>query len=172
MTEIRNLIRNIPDFPKPGILFRDITTLLKDPKGLNMAIDAIADSLEGVEFDLVLGPESRGFIFGVPLAYKLNKGFIPARKEGKLPAEIAGKSYALEYGQAKIEIHKDAITPGCKVVIVDDLLATGGTAKAAADLVKEMGAQVAAMSFLIELKELKGREVLGNYENINAVLVY
>lgn len=172
MNEIKNLIRNIPDFPSPGILFRDITTLLKDPKGLNMAVDAIADCLKGIDFDLVLGPESRGFIFGVPLAYKMNKGFVPARKEGKLPAETAGKSYALEYGQATIELHKDAIFPGSRIVIVDDLLATGGTAKAVADLAEELGAKVVAMTFLIELTDLKGRLVLEGYDNIKSILVY
>jgi len=166
------MIRNIPDFPSPGIMFRDITTVLKDAEGLSLAVDEIAKSLKDVQFDLVLGPESRGFIFGVPLAYKLNKGFVPARKTGKLPAEVAKKSYALEYGEAEIEIHLDAIKPGQKVVIVDDLLATGGTAKAVADLVTELGAEVVGMAFLIELAQLSGREVLADYKNVNAILVY
>ena len=172
MEQLRKMIRNIPDFPSPGIMFRDITTVLKDPEGLNIAVDAIADSLKDVDFDLVLGPESRGFIFGVPLAYKLRKGFVPARKLGKLPAKTAKKAYALEYGEAEIEIHLDAIKPGQKVVIVDDLLATGGTAKAVADLVTELGAEVVAMAFLIELEALGGREVLSGYDNVETVLVY
>ncbi|MCL2015375.1 MAG: adenine phosphoribosyltransferase [Defluviitaleaceae bacterium] len=170
--ELKNMVRNIPDFPTPGVMFRDITTVLKDPKGLVLAVDAIAESLQGIDFDLVLGPESRGFIFGVPLAYKLQKGFVPARKVGKLPAETAKKSYALEYGTAEIEIHRDAISANSKVVIVDDLLATGGTAKAVADLVTELGAKVVAMSFLIELEQLKGRKTLADYENVKSVLVY
>jgi len=172
MEQLKNMIRNISDFPSPGIMFRDITTVLKDAEGLSLAVDEIAKCLNGVEFDLVLGPESRGFIFGVPLAYKLKKGFVPARKTGKLPAEVAKKAYALEYGEAEIEIHLDAIKPGQKVVIVDDLLATGGTAKAVADLVTELGADVVGMAFLIELKQLAGREVLADYKNVNAILVY
>jgi len=171
MEQLKNMIRSIPDFPSPGIIFRDITTVLKDPKGLQLAVDAIADSLADLEYDIVIGPESRGFIFGVPLAYKLKKGFVPARKVGKLPAETARKAYALEYGTAEIELHKDAIKPGNKIVIADDLLATGGTAKAVADLVTELGAEVVAMSFLIELEQLRGREVLKGY-NIKSILTY
>ena len=170
--KLKDMIRNIPDFPSPGVMFRDITTVLKDPKGLAIAVDAMADCLSGVEFDLILGPESRGFIFGVPLAYKLGKGFVPARKIGKLPGETARKAYDLEYGKAEIEIHKDAIMPGHKVVIVDDLLATGGTAKAVAELAVELGAQVVGMAFLIELTPLGGRQVLADYENVKSVLVY
>ena len=170
--DLKKMIRDIPDFPSPGIMFRDITTLLKDPKGLAEAVDAIADSLNNIDFDIVLGPESRGFIFGVPLAYKLKKGFIPARKVGKLPAETVKASYALEYGEAEIEIHRDAITAGCRVVIVDDLLATGGTAKAVADLLTGLGAKVVAMSFLIELAPLKGRDLLAGYDNVNSILLY
>jgi len=170
--ELKDMIRNIPDFPSPGVMFRDITTVLKDPEGLAIAVDAMADSLKGIEFDLILGPESRGFIFGVPLAYKLGKGFVPARKIGKLPGETARKAYDLEYGQAEIEIHKDAIMAGHKVVIVDDLLATGGTAKAVAELAVELGAQVAGMAFLIELAPLGGRQVLADYKNVKSILVY
>ena len=166
------MIRSIPGFPSPGIIFRDITTMLKDPAGLNMAVDAIAESLSGIDFDIVIGPESRGFIFGVPLAYKMNKGFVPARKAGKLPAETARKAYALEYGEAVIEIHRDAILPGSRVVLVDDLLATGGTAKAAADLVTELGAKIVGMTFLIELAALGGREILKGYDNVKSVLIY
>ena len=172
MDKIRDLIRNIPDFPSPGIMFRDITTLLKNPQGLKLSIDAMADKLKETDFDLVLGPESRGFIFGVPLAYKLNKGFAPARKIGKLPAETARKTYDLEYGTSEIEVHLDAILPGQKVVIVDDLLATGGTAKAVADLVTELGAKVVGMAFLIELSGLNGREILTGYDNIQSIVVY
>lgn len=169
---LKNMIRDIPDFPSPGIMFRDITTVLKDPKGLNLAINQMADLLKDTEYDLVIGPESRGFIFGVPLAYKMNKGFIPARKKGKLPAETASKAYALEYGEAEIEIHKDAIRPGHKIVIADDLLATGGTARAVADLVTELGATVVGMVFLIELEALGGRDLLKGYEGVRSVLVY
>ena len=172
MEQLKNMIRNIPDFPSPGVMFRDITTVLKDPAGLSLAIDAMANLLDGIEFDLVLGPESRGFIFGVPLAYKLNKGFVPARKAGKLPAEVVSKSYELEYGKAEIEVHKDALIPGRKVIIADDLLATGGTARAVADLVVEHKMQVAAFVFLIELDALGGRAALAGYDNINSVLVY
>ena len=169
--ELRDMIRNIPDFPEPGVMFRDITTLLKDPDGLEMAIDAIAESLKDVDYDLVLGPESRGFIFGVPLAYKMKKGFVPARKVGKLPSKTVKISYKLEYGEAELEIHQDAIFPGCKIVLVDDLLATGGTAKAAANLVMELGAEVVGMVFLIELAGMGGRELLDGY-NVKSVLVY
>ena len=169
--DLKQMIRDIPDFPAPGIIFRDITTILKDPTGLEMAVNAVADSLDGLDYDLVLGPESRGFIFGVPLAYRLGKGFIPARKAGKLPAAVASKSYDLEYGTASIEIHQDAIEKGQRVVIVDDLLATGGTAKAVAELATELGAQVVGMSFLIELGALGGRDALTGY-NVKSVLVY
>jgi len=171
LLELKDLIRDIPDFPSPGIIFRDITTVLKDPKGLRVAVDAIAENLQGIEYDIVLGPESRGFIFGVPLAYKMGKGFVPARKIGKLPAPTARKAYALEYGEAEIEIHKDAIVPGQKVVIIDDLLATGGTAKAVADLATELGAEVVGLSFLIELEALNGRALLDGY-NVKSLLVY
>ena len=172
MERLKGMIRNIPDFPSPGIMFRDITTVLKDPEGLSIAVDAISDSLCGLEYDLVIGPESRGFIFGVPLAYKMKKGFVPARKVGKLPAETAKKSYALEYGEAEIEVHKDAIYPGSRIVLVDDLLATGGTAKAVADLVTELGAELVGMAFLIELAALEGRKVLAGYDNIKSMIVY
>lgn len=168
---LKKHIREIPDFPIPGILFRDITTVLKDPVALKSAIDAVAAQLNGLEFDTILGPESRGFIFGVPVAYNIGKGFVPVRKAGKLPAETAAKEYALEYGTAKIEIHKDAIAPGQRFVIVDDLLATGGTAKAVVDLIKEMGGIVVAHVYFIELAELGGRAVLEG-EDVRTVLVY
>ena len=169
--DLKNLVRSIPDFPKPGIIFRDITTVLKDPHGLKAAIDMMADKLNGVPFDLVVGPESRGFIFGVPIAHMLGKGFVPARKAGKLPAETAAMEYALEYGTAEIEIHRDAIKNGQRVVIIDDLLATGGTAEAVARLIKDMGGSVAAMVFFIELEALGGRKLLDGY-NVHTVLGY
>ncbi|MDR1642374.1 MAG: adenine phosphoribosyltransferase [Clostridiales bacterium] len=171
MDELRNTIRTIPDFPQPGILFRDITTMLQDPAALGLSIDAVAAKLEGVEFDLVLGPESRGFIFGVPVAYKLKKGFVPVRKAGKLPSAVISKSYDLEYGSSVIEIHADAIKPGQKVAVIDDLLATGGTCKALAELVEDAGGEIAAMVFLIELEALGGREVLKGYD-VRSILKY
>ena len=169
--DLRDKIRNIQDFPQEGVLFRDITTLLKDAEGMKEAIDQMTAKLEGIDFDLVLGPESRGFIFGMPVAYNMGKGFVPVRKAGKLPAEVVSKEYALEYGTATIEMHKDAIQPGQKVVIVDDLMATGGTAKAIVEMVEEMGGEVAAMLFLIELDFLEGRKVLPGYK-IESVIHY
>lgn len=169
--DLKKFVRDIPDFPIPGILFRDITTVLKDPVALTHAVDAMVDQLGGVEFDAILGPESRGFIFGMPMAYKLCKGFVPVRKAGKLPGEVARREYALEYGTAVIEIHKDAIVPDKRYIIADDLLATGGTAKATADLITEMGGIVASMLFFIELAELKGRDVLDGYD-VRSVLTY
>ena len=169
--DLRDKIRNIQDFPQEGVLFRDITTLLKDAEGMKEAIDQMTAKLEGVDFDLVLGPESRGFIFGMPVAYNMGKGFVPVRKAGKLPAEVVSKEYALEYGTATIEMHKDAIQPGQKVVIVDDLMATGGTAKAIVEMVEEMGGEVAAKLFLIELDFLEGRKVLPDYR-IESIIHY
>ncbi|MCC8015548.1 MAG: adenine phosphoribosyltransferase [Eubacterium sp.] len=161
---ILDSIRTIPDFPAKGVMFRDITTLLKDPIAMTATIDEIADSLVGLDFNLVAGPESRGFIFGMPIAYNMKKGFIPVRKKGKLPAEVVSKEYNLEYGTEVIEIHKDAINPGDKVVIVDDLLATGGTAKAICELVEEMGGEIVALRFAIELPDLGGRKLLQGYD--------
>ena len=169
--DLKDKIRSIQDFPQEGVLFRDITTLLKDAEGMKEAIDQMTAKLEGVDFDLVLGPESRGFIFGMPVASNMGKGFVPVRKAGKLPAEVVSKEYALEYGTATIEMHKDAIQPGQKVVIVDDLMATGGTAKAIVEMVEEMGAEVAAMLFLIELDFLEGRKVLPGYK-IESIIHY
>ena len=169
--DLKDKIRSIENFPQEGVLFRDITTLLKDAEGMKEAIDQMTAKLEGVDFDLVLGPESRGFIFGMPVAYNMGKGFVPVRKAGKLPAEVVSKEYALEYGTATIEMHKDAIQPGQKVVIVDDLMATGGTATAIVEMVEEMGAEVAAMLFLIELDFLEGRKVLPDYK-IESVIHY
>ena len=169
--DLKDKIRSIENYPQEGVIFRDITTLLKDAEGMKEAIDRMTEKLEGVDFDLILGPESRGFIFGMPVAYNMGKGFVPVRKAGKLPAEVVSKEYALEYGTATIEIHKDAIQPGQKVVIVDDLMATGGTAKAIVEMVEEMGAEVAAMIFLIELDFLKGRKVLPDYK-IESIIHY
>lgn len=169
--DLKDKIRSIENFPEEGVIFRDITTLLKDAEGMKAAIDEMTKKLEGLDFDIILGPESRGFIFGMPVAYNMGKGFVPVRKAGKLPAEVVSKEYALEYGTATIEMHKDAIQPGQKVVIVDDLMATGGTAKAIVEMVEEMGAEVAAMLFLIELDFLEGRKVLPGYK-IESVIHY
>jgi len=169
--DLKKHIREIQDFPIKGILFRDITTVLKDPATLKSAIDSMTQLATGLEFDTILGPESRGFIFGVPMAYNMGKGFVPVRKAGKLPAEVVAKEYALEYGTAKIEIHKDAITPGQRFVIVDDLLATGGTAKAVVDLIEEMGGIIVAHLYFIELCGLGGRAALEG-QDVRTVLAY
>ena len=166
-----DLIRDVKDFPKEGILFKDITTLIQNGEGLVESIDQIAEKLEGVDFDLVVGPEARGFIFGVPTAYKMKKGFVPVRKPGKLPYECISQSYDLEYGTSTIEMHVDAIQKGQKVVIVDDLLATGGTTKAMIDLIEKMGGIVEKIVFVIELEDLKGRELLQGYD-IESILKY
>lgn len=169
--DLKDKIRSIENYPQEGVIFRDITTLLKDAEGMKAAIDEMTAKLKDVDFDVVLGPESRGFIFGMPVAYNMGKGFVPVRKAGKLPAEVVSKEYALEYGTATIEMHKDAIQPGQKVVIVDDLMATGGTAKAIIEMVEEIGAEVAALVFLIELDFLEGRKVLLGYR-IESVIHY
>ena len=171
MKTVADYIRIIPDFPEPGIMFRDVTSVLQDGEGLHLAIDEMQKLLEGVDFDVVAGTESRGFIFGVPLAYNLGKPFVPVRKAGKLPCATISKTYALEYGTATIEMHKDAIKPGQKVVLVDDLIATGGTIRAAADLVEELGGEVVKILFLLELKGLNGREVLKDYD-VASVVAY
>jgi len=164
MEELRKLIREVPDFPKPGINFYDITTLLKDPDGLEMTIDAMTEQCRGLQVDTVIGIESRGFIFGAPLAYQLGTGFIPVRKPKKLPAEIASVSYALEYGEDSLEIHKDAVGEGHNVLIVDDLLATGGTARAVVELVEGLGGKVVGLHFLVELNFLNGRSKFKGYD--------
>ena len=169
--DLKEHIREIQDFPIDGVLFRDITTVLKDPKALKYAIGGMIELAEELEFDAVLGPESRGFIFGMPVALGLGKGFVPVRKDGKLPAKTGRKEYTLEYGKAIIEIHEDAIARGGRYVIVDDLLATGGTAKAASDLVAEMGGIVVALVFFVELESLGGRETLKGHE-VRSLLVY
>ena len=162
--DVKDYIRTIPDFPKKGIMFRDVTTVLNDADGFGLAVDEMTKLLDGTEFDVVVGIESRGFIFGAPIAYNLKKPFVPIRKKGKLPYKTVEESYALEYGTATIEVHEDAIKKGSRVVIIDDLIATGGSAKAAANLVEKLGAEVVKFAFLIELPALKGREVLKDYE--------
>ena len=161
---LKRLIREIPDFPKPGILFYDITTLLKDKLGFATLIDALAEHYLNAGIDLVLGMEARGFIFGPAVAYRLNAGFVPVRKPGKLPAPTAKFNYALEYGTNTLEIHKDAIRKGQRVIIVDDLLATGGTADATTKLAASLGAEIAGLGFVVELDFLKGREKLAGYD--------
>jgi adenine phosphoribosyltransferase len=161
---LKNLIREVPDFPKKGILFYDITTLLKDKLGFATLIDALSENYIGKEIDLVLGMEARGFIFGPALSYRLNAGFVPVRKPGKLPAETVKISYELEYGSNVLEIHKDAIAKGQRVLIVDDLLATGGTARATAELVRNLGGEIAGLAFVVELDFLKGRDKLADYD--------
>lgn len=171
MKKIEEYVRSIPDFPEPGIIFRDITSVLQDADGLQLAIDSMIELLDGVDFDVVAGTESRGFIFGVPIAYEMHKPFVPVRKKGKLPCETISQSYDLEYGQATIEMHKDSIKPGQKVVLVDDLIATGGTIEAAIKLVEQLGGEVVKVIFLMELAGLKGRERLKGYD-VASVITY
>ena len=171
MKKLEEYVRSIPDFPEPGIIFRDITTILQDPDGLHLAIQSMQDKLKDTEFDVVVGTESRGFIFGMPIAYALHKPFVMVRKAGKLPCETVSMEYDLEYGSAVIEMHKDSIKPGQKVVLVDDLVATGGTIEAAIKLVEELGGEVVKVVFLMELAGLKGRERLKGYE-VESVLCY
>ena len=171
MKRIEDYVISIPDFPEPGIIFRDITGILRDADGLKLSIDKIQEMLEGVEFDAVLGLESRGFIFGMPIAYNLHKAFIPVRKKGKLPRETVSAKYDLEYGTAEIEIHKEDLRPGMKVVILDDLIATGGTVEAAVKLAESLGAEVVKIAFVMELAGLKGRERLAGYD-VESVITY
>lgn len=168
---VKDKIRAVENFPKEGIVFRDITTALKDPETLKIMIDYMCEKFEGQKIDFVAGIESRGFIFGMPMAYKLNAGFVPIRKPKKLPAETLSQSYDLEYGQDTIEIHKDAIPAGANVLIVDDLLATGGTAEAACKLIKQTGGNLVGIAFLIELEALNGREKL-HTDNVVSMLKY
>lgn len=170
MKKLEEYVTSIPDFPEPGIIFRDITTILEDPDGLKLAIDMLQADLENVEFDAIVGLESRGFIFGMPLAYNLHKGFITVRKKGKLPRETVSVKYDLEYGSAEIEVHKDAIKPGMKIVVVDDLIATGGTVEAACKLIESLGGEVVRISFVMELAGLKGREKLSKYDVYSALI--
>ncbi len=168
---IADYVVSIPDFPEKGIIFRDITSVLQDAEGFQLAVEQMAALLQNVDFDVIAGTESRGFIFGAPIAYKMKKPFVPIRKKGKLPRETISKTYALEYGTAEIEIHKDAIKPGQKVVIIDDLIATGGTVKACAELIETLGGIVEKMIFLIELSDLGGRELLKDYD-VESVIQY
>ena len=171
MKKIEEYVRSIPDFPEPGIIFRDVTSVLQDADGLQLAVDSMQDCLEGVEFDVITGLESRGFIFGMPIAYNLHKPFVLVRKAGKLPCETVSRTYDLEYGSATIEMHKDSIKPGQRVVIVDDLIATGGSVEAAIKLVEELGGVVVKVVFLMELAGLKGRESLKGYD-VASVICY
>ena len=171
MKKLEEYVVTIPDFPEPGIMFRDITSVIQDPDGLKLSVDGLVEAAKQVDFDLVIGPESRGFIFGVPVAYLLGKGFIPVRKKGKLPRETVSQKYDLEYGQAEVEIHKDAVRPGQKVVIVDDLMATGGSAQAAAKLVEKLGGEVVRMVFVMELAGLEGRKKLAKYD-VESLIIY
>ena len=171
MDKLESYIRSIPDFPQEGIIFRDITSVLEQPESLKLSIDEIISRLEGVDFDVVVGPESRGFVFGMPVAYALNKSFAMVRKKGKLPCETIGKEYDLEYGSAVIEMHKSSIKPGQKVVIIDDLIATGGTIEAITDLVRQLGGEVVKRVFLIELAGLGGRKKLAGYD-VESVICY
>lgn len=171
MDALKTHIRHVPDFPKPGILFYDVTTLLKDAQGFKLAIDSMSEPYHGKGISLVVGIESRGFILGSAVADRIGAGFVPVRKLGKLPAETIRASYALEYGSDSLEMHRDAIESGQKVLIVDDLLATGGTARATTDLVRQLGGDVVGVSFLIELVDLGGRSKLAG-ENVRAVLQY
>jgi adenine phosphoribosyltransferase len=171
MDALKSQIRHVPDFPKPGILFYDVTTLLKDPQGFKLAVDSMSEPYKGLGISLVVGIESRGFILGSAVADRLGAGFVPVRKLGKLPAQTVRASYALEYGTDSLEMHRDAVERGQKVLIVDDLLATGGTARATVDLVRQLGGDVVGVSFLIELVALNGRAKLEG-ENVRAVLRY
>lgn len=171
MKKLEEYVRSIPDFPEEGIIFRDITSVIQDPDGLQLAIDGLDGLVKGTDYDVVVGPESRGFIFGVPVAYKNHKSFVPVRKKGKLPCETISQEYSLEYGTATIEMHKDAIKPGQKVVIVDDLIATGGTIEAIIKLVEALGGEVVKIVFLIELQGLKGGEKLKGYD-VDALIKY
>lgn len=171
MKKLEDYVRSIPDFPEPGIIFRDVTSILQDADGLRLAIDGLLKALKDVDYDVVVGPESRGFIFGVPVAYETNKGFVPVRKKGKLPCETISAEYDLEYGSAVIEMHKDSIQPGQKVVIIDDLIATGGTIEAIIGLIEQLGGQVVKICFVMELAGLKGREKLSGYD-VETLITY
>lgn len=171
MKTVKDYIRTIPDFPEKGIMFRDVTSVIQDADGLKLAIDEMIKRLDGLDFDVIAGAESRGFVFGMPIAYVLHKPFVMVRKAGKLPCETVSKTYDLEYGTATIEMHKDSVKPGQKVVLVDDLIATGGTMHAAAELVEELGGEVVKMLFLIELAGLNGRKLLSKYD-VDAVVSY
>lgn len=171
MKKLEDYVVSIPDYPEPGIIFRDVTSILQDAEGLQLAIDSLQKKLESLDFDVIAGTESRGFIFGMPIAYNLHKPFVLVRKKGKLPRETVSVSYDLEYGSAEIEMHKDSIKPGQKVVLIDDLIATGGTIEAAAKLVEQLGGEVVKIIFLMELAGLHGREKLSKYD-VESVIRY
>ena len=171
MKRLEEYVRSIPDFPEKGIVFRDVTSILQDADGLNLAITSMQNCIKNIDFDVIVGTESRGFIFGVPIAYNLHKPFVPVRKKGKLPCETISQSYELEYGNATIEMHKDAIIPGQKVIIIDDLIATGGTIEASIKMIESLGGEVAKIVFLMELAGLKGRDRLNGYD-VESVLCY
>lgn len=171
MKKLEDYVVSIPDFPEEGIIFRDVTSILEDANGLHLAIDQLQEKIKDIDFDIVIGPESRGFIFGMPVAYNLNKAFVPVRKKGKLPCETASMTYELEYGTAEIEIHKRSIKPGDRVVIVDDLMATGGTLKAIIKLIEGLGGTVVKCVFLMELMGLNGRQKLEGYD-VDSVIQY
>ena len=171
MKTVKDYVTDIPDFPEPGIIFRDITSVIGDADGLKLAVDEMQAMLDGVKFDAIAGLESRGFLFGMPIAYNLGKPFIPVRKKGKLPRETVSASYELEYGTAEIEVHKDDVKPGMRVVLIDDLIATGGTLCAAAQLFEQLDASIAKIVCLLELKGLNGRSKLEGYP-IDTVVAY
>ena len=171
MKKLYDYVRSIPDFPEPGVIFRDVTSILQDADGLKLAIDSMQELIGDIPVDVIVGTESRGFIFGMPLAYNLHTSFVPVRKKGKLPCETISEEYDLEYGSAEIEIHKDAVKPGQKVVIIDDLIATGGTIEASVKLIESLGGEVVKIVFLMELAGLKGRERLKGYD-VQSVLCY
>lgn len=171
MKHIEDYVRTIPDFPEPGIQFRDITSVLQNPDGLKLSVDLFLEQLSGIDFDVIVGMESRGFLFGMPVAYAMGKPFVPIRKKGKLPCETISAEYDLEYGTASIELHKDAITPGQRVVLIDDLIATGGTIAAGARLVEQLGGKIVKILCLIELKGLEGRKKLENYD-VSTIIAY
>jgi len=171
MKKLEDYVRSIPDFPEPGIIFRDVTTILQDADGLHLAVDGLVDMLKDVDYDVVVGPESRGFIFGVPVAYAQHKAFVPVRKKGKLPCETIEMEYDLEYGSASVEMHRDSITPGQKVVIVDDLIATGGTIEAIIKMIEQLGGEVVKICFVMELAGLNGREKLSGYD-VGSIITY
>ncbi len=171
MKKLEEYVRSIPDFPEPGIIFRDVTSILQDADGVQLAIDQIREMVKDLDYDVIVGPESRGFIFGMPVAYAEHKSFVPVRKKGKLPCETVSAKYDLEYGSAEIEMHKDAICPGQKVVIIDDLIATGGTIEAIVRMVEQLGGEVVKICFVMELAGLKGREKLAGY-SVGSAIVY
>ncbi|MDR0508671.1 MAG: adenine phosphoribosyltransferase [Candidatus Methanoplasma sp.] len=171
MKELKDYVTAIPDFPKKGIMFRDITTIIEDPNGFKLAVDSLIALLKGVDFDLVLGSESRGFVFGAPVAYAMDKGLVLVRKKGKLPRKTISESYELEYGEATLEIHTDSIKKGQRVVIIDDLIATGGTTSAVIKLVEKLGGEVVKICFVLELAGLKGRDALKGYD-VESLIIY